>query len=94
MAARSISAPARNVRTTLPKPANDAIHGVGWMASILPPTIPTQISTRATEMPIRTEMSDASSAMPIQIAAVSQVNDIITSKQKRLRYNHPPVDVC
>lgn len=41
--------------------------------------MPTQISTSATDTPMRTEMSEASKAMLIHIAAVSQVMPVAPS---------------
>ncbi len=43
----------------------------GWMRCYL--------TTSATDTPMRTEMSEASKAMPIQIAAVSQVMPVAPS---------------
>jgi hypothetical protein len=52
------------------------IHSVGVMPSRLPPKLPTTISTKATEIPIRMEIIAEIRARPIQSAEISQVCSI------------------
>ena len=55
-----------------PAPARNVVTSVWWICSLrpgmLPSTAPTRISTRATERPILMLISDANSAMAIQMA--------------------------
>src|SRR5215831_19398714 len=74
--AGSISAPARKVRRPEPKVARKSIHGVGCKPRKFPPMTPTNISTRATEMPSRIEMTLASRANPIQADATNHTFSI------------------
>src|SRR5258708_9215533 len=69
----SISAPARNVNTALPSNARKLIQSVfAWRCKKFPATTPTRISINATEMPVQIEMSLATRANAIQIAATNQ----------------------
>jgi hypothetical protein len=70
--ARSISAPARNVRSPEPNVARKSIHGALWIPNRLPARIPTAISISATEIPILMEMMLARRAKPIHTLATSQ----------------------
>ena len=70
---RSISAPARKVSAIDPTPARNVTNAVWvtWllMPAMLPASAPTTISTSATGTAICTLTTEASNAMPIQIAA-------------------------
>jgi hypothetical protein len=59
--AGSISAPARKVSKTLPKPARKVIQSLVCMWRTLPASTPTPISVSATEMPVRMEIRLATS---------------------------------
>src|SRR3989442_4709029 len=83
--AGSISAPARNVSTPLPSIARKLTHSVvfrmwwsppKWM---FPTITPTRISISATEIPSRMEIKLATSAKPIQIAAMNQMFSTISA---------------
>ena len=68
-----ISAPARNVSTSEPTPARNVMAWV-WvtcsrMPGMLPASAPTTISTNAAGTAIRILITEASRAMPSQIAA-------------------------
>ena len=77
--ARSISAPARNVSTTLPAEARKLIQTVACISKRFPPATPRHISISATEMPNRIEIRLASSAIPIHRATTIQTCSILTS---------------
>jgi len=69
----SISAPARNVSTREPTLARNVTTSVGMTCSripgMFPASAPTTISTSAAGTAIRMLTTDASSAMPSQMAA-------------------------
>src|SRR3989442_201661 len=95
--AGSISAPARNVSTPLPSIARKLTHSVvfrmwwsppKWM---FPTITPTRISISATEIPSRMEIKLATSAKPIQIAAMNQMFSTIIAV-RRGRFFAPVID--
>src|SRR5215831_3044563 len=84
--AGSISAPARKVRRPEPKVARKSIHGVGCKPRKFPSMTPTNISTRATEMPSRIEMTLASRASAIQADATNHTFSISALLPSRVSY--------
>src|SRR5215469_3153116 len=86
----SISVPARKVRRIAPKPARKLTQSVICRATRLPATAPTTISTRATDIPTRIEMRDASRANPSHKAEWSQTLAIFRLRWAGRERDSPP----
>src|SRR5580700_4431289 len=75
----SISAPAKNVRSMLPKPATKSIQALVRSAMRLPASMPTMISTSAAGILRRMARKPLAAASDIQIPAISHIK---SSRQK------------